>query len=110
MTSVQKLNLTVPATYSIDPWFHSASPEEIALVLDLAGRLPRIVGDEKNDMAAKLYAARQDGTTEAIKKVLEEASNIATTKLNGDITSLTTEIQMLQLKNEQLQEEHNYEA
>lgn len=89
MTSVTKtVSLLVPKKYAVDPWLTSATPEEVAIVLDLASRLPRIVGDEKNDTIAKLHAARDDATSETIRKVLEEASNVATLNSNKAISEL----------------------
>lgn len=46
-TAVKKIQLIVPSDYSVDPWFSHASPHEVAIVIDLAGRLQRVVCDEK---------------------------------------------------------------
>lgn len=101
-TKVKKIELNVPKSYNLDSWFLEAKPEEIAIVLDLAGRLPRIIGDEKNDMASKLYAARKDGTNETIKKVFQEASQIADTKMKHEITQLQHEIEKIKEENTKL--------
>jgi hypothetical protein len=101
-TKIKKIELNVPRNYNLDSWFLEAKPEEIAIVLDLAGRLPRIIGDEKNDMAAKLYAARKDGTNEAIKKVFQEASQLADTKMKNEITQLQYEFEKIKEENAKL--------
>ena len=103
MTSVTKtLSLLVPKKYAVDPWLTSANPEEVAIVLDLASRLPRIIGDEKNEMAAKLHAARDDATSETIKKVLEEASNAATLNSNKVISELKLQCETMKTQAQQL--------
>lgn len=105
-TKIKKIELNVPKNYNLDSWFFEAKPEEIAIVLDLAGRLPRIIGDEKNDMASKLYAARKDGTNEAIKKVFQEASQIADTKMRQEINELQQNIEKLKSENTRLSNEN----
>ena len=103
MPSVTKtLSLLVPKKYAVDPWLTSANPEEVAIVLDLASRLPRIIGDEKNEMAAKLHAARDDATSETIKKVLEEASNVATLNSNKVISELKLQCETMKTQAQQL--------
>jgi hypothetical protein len=103
MTSVTKtLSLLVPKKYTVDPWLTSANPEEVAIVLDLASRLPRIIGDEKNEMAAKLHAARDDATSETIKKVLEEASNVAAFNSNKMISELKVQCETIKSRAQQL--------
>ena len=101
-TKIKKIELNVPKNYSLDSWFLEAKPEEIAIVLDLAGRLPRIIGDEKNDMASKLYAARKDGTNETIKKVFQEASQIADTKMRHEMTQLQHDLEKIKADNAKL--------
>lgn len=103
MTSTTKsIQLYVPKEYQLDSWFKDAKPDETALVLDLASRLPRIVGDEKNDMAAKLYAARQDGTNETIKKVLEEACYKADAKVKNELETLRNQLENTKTQRDQL--------
>ena len=48
------------------------SHERVNSQLRKRGEPPRVVGDEKNDMAAKLYAARNEGTADAIKNIPAE--------------------------------------
>lgn len=105
-TKMKKIELYVPKNFNLDSWFLEAKPEEIAIVLDLAGRLPRIIGDEKNDMASKLYAARKDGTNEAIKKVFEEASHVADTKMRHEISKLHCDMEKIQAENTKLATEN----
>lgn len=88
LMSTAKVQLTVPSNYALDPWFKIASPEEVGVVLDLAGRLQRIVGDEKNEMASRLYAARNEGTAKAIKQVLAEATQLEQSRAGAEIQQL----------------------
>ena len=104
-TVVKYVQVAVPQNYKLDQWFESANPEEISIVLDLAGRLHHMVGDAKNDMAAKLYAARKDGTDNAIKKVLEQATKLAECQSAKEITELKTNLQMVKAQNMELQQE-----
>lgn len=104
MTSIKTLKLQVPNDYQIDPWLSHAKPEEVALVLDLASRLPRVVGDEKNEIASKLDAARNDGTNIAIRKVLEEASHKADAKAKSEIQDLQIKLENMKTQRDQLQE------
>lgn len=95
MTSVKSVTLNVPSEYHVNPWFFQADAEEVALVLDLASRLPRVVEHERNEIEAKLYAARDDATREAIRKVLKEATNKADAHVKQEMTQLQMEIQKL---------------
>ena len=103
-TAVKKIQLIVPSDYTVDPWFSHASPHEVAIVIDLAGRLQRVVGDEKNEMAAKLFAARQEGTEQAIQKMLVEASKISESKFNQELIEVKTKLQASQEKTEKLEQ------
>lgn len=105
MTSnaVKEIQLIVPSDFIIDPWFGHASPHEVAIVIDLAGRLQRIVGDEKNEMAAKLFAARQEGTEQAIQKILVEASKLSESKFNQELIELKTKLKASHEKTEKLE-------
>lgn len=94
--SSKQITLNVPETYVVDPWLTAASAEEVALVLDLASRLPRIVGDEKNDMTARLEEARNKGTTFAIRKVLEEASQTAASRYQDELATSNVQLEQFQ--------------
>lgn len=104
MSSTKTIQLCVPEDYELDSWFTDAKPDETALVLDLASRFPRIVGDEQNDMAAKLYAARTDGTNEAIKKVLTEARHQADATVKQELEALKSKSEHLRTQRDQLME------
>lgn len=100
----QVLQLTVPHDYVLDSWFADAAPAEVGLVLDLASRLPRIVGDEKHDLASKLYAARTDGTDAAVRAVLNEASARAEASLRNELSALQQRVDAATSERDALQE------
>ena len=104
ISTVKEIQLIVPSDYNIDPWFNHATPDEVAIVIDLAGRLQRVVGDEKNEMAAKLFAARQEGTEQTIQKVLMQASKISESKFNQELVELKTKLQASYEKTEKLEQ------
>ena len=92
MTSTKQVSLVVPSTYEIDPWLMSATAEEVALVLDLASRLPRIVNDERSEINAKLDEARNKGTAMAIRQVLEEASTTVAVRYQEEVATLKAQV------------------
>lgn len=104
MKSVKDIHLTVPNDFILHSWFADAKPEEVAVVLEFASSLPRILGDEKDVMSTKLYAARTDGTNSTIRKVLEEATQRAETKLQGDLLHLTKRLETASCERDTLQE------
>lgn len=99
------VTFTVPGDYNVDPWLKTASAQEVAIVLDLASKLPRIVEGEKNEVASKLYAARAEGTNDAIRKVLQEASNLAENQMKEKLSILQQQVESLTNERNKLSEE-----
>ena len=87
-TACRKIELSVPADYVLDSWLCSAPPEEVALLLDLASRLPRVVGRERSEIDARLSDARDDGTRLALREVLDEATRRADAQLQERLRAL----------------------
>ena len=100
------INLTVPTNYEVDPYLAAADPNEVALLLDLASRLPNVVSQEKNEMQSKLDAARDEGTKQTIQKILEGSTLLADKQLQKENMHLTSELTQLKENNEQLKQQH----
>jgi len=104
----KKIEFNVPCDYTVDSWLSVAPPDEIALILDLASRLPRVVEHEKNEINSKLIEARDHGTRQAIRKVLEEATAKADENVRSkyrdleiDAENLKSEVKRLILARDQ---------
>ena len=105
-STTKVISLDVPIGYEIDPYLAAAEPNEVALILDLASRLPRVVSHEKNEMESKLYAARDEGTRQTIQKILEESTTRADKRLQEENMHITTQLTQLKAQNEQLMCKH----
>ena len=104
MTSTKQIQLTVPKNYQLDTWYDDAKPDEIALVLEFASRIPKVVANDKDAITTKLLAARSDGTSATIGKILVEASQQAEVKLRSELTQMQLQLHDIQKQRDELQE------
>lgn len=93
MTDAKQISLTVPKQYTVDPLLLTASPEEVALVLDLASRIPKLVTEQQNEMQARVWAAREEGSREAIRKMRQELLVIKEEESRGEVLKLTCKLE-----------------
>lgn len=103
-TDAKQIHLHVPKDYEVDPFLLNANPHEVALILDLASKLPRVVQGEQSEMQARLVAARDDSTRDAIRKVLEEATARANESIQHRMTQLTVQLESSELQRKQMEQ------
>ena len=100
--TTKTIKLLVPQDFKLDPWLTNAKPEEVAIILDLASRFPRILENEKSEMTSKLDAARNDATGIAIKKVFEESLQRAEFNVKEQIQNLQKQLDRVTMEKDTL--------
>jgi hypothetical protein len=102
VTEPKQLVLHVPPDFKPNPWFESARPEEVAIVLDLASRIPCMIEKEGDQLHAKLHAARDDATACAMQKMLKEMSAHANDTLKMELENTQRSYNELQQQKDEL--------